>query len=126
MAPKLKTVYICDRCGYETGRWLGRCPNCGEFGTFVEDVVESSPQNRGTAVSAKPLNDQTKVKAYGLDDIGFEADKRDSTGIGELDRVLSGGLVSGSLTLVGGEPGVGKSTLLLQLCKTMEIDGPII
>ncbi|MDR1704056.1 MAG: DNA repair protein RadA [Clostridiales bacterium] len=126
MPQKLKTVYICDRCGYETGRWMGRCPNCGEFGTFVEDVVEVSPGSSAAAASKTPVTAQAKVKAYPLEDIGIQADKRDSTGISELDRVLSGGLVPGSLTLVGGEPGVGKSTLLLQLCKTIKTGSPIL
>lgn len=127
---KLKTVYICGECGYETGRWLGRCPVCGRFNTLVEDVVDVSKTQ-----AARPVKVSTKVTHLSAPDEYQSGEPKDdsaddenraSTGISELDRVLSGGLVKGSLTLVGGEPGVGKSTLLLQLCSSFADQGSIL
>ncbi|MDE6596315.1 MAG: AAA family ATPase, partial [Oscillospiraceae bacterium] len=116
---KLKTVYICSQCGYESSKWNGKCPSCGEWNTFEEDVVEvqtskSSLSKSGTS-SIKTVNLSSKIVT--LAGIDAEEDVRYSTGINELNRVLGGGLVKGSLVLLGGEPGIGKSTLLLQICK---------
>ena len=116
---KLKTVYICSQCGYESSKWNGKCPSCGEWNTFEEDVVEvqtskSSLSKSGTS-SIKTVNLSSKIVT--LSGIDAEEDVRYSTGINELNRVLGGGLVKGSLVLLGGEPGIGKSTLLLQICK---------
>jgi DNA repair protein RadA/Sms len=100
------TSYTCSSCGFESPRWLGRCTACGEWNTLVEEVRErarSQPRPARAAVAARPLSDVS------ADEAG-----RISTGSAEFDRVLGGGLVSGSLVLVGGEPGVGKSSLLLQ------------
>ena len=99
---KVAVQFACTECGYASGRWFGKCPACGEFGTLVEDVVSASP---GAKAPPKPL--------LRLADVDAEEADRISTGVPELDRVLGGGLVPASLVLVGGEPGVGKSTLLL-------------
>ncbi|MDE6593081.1 MAG: DNA repair protein RadA [Oscillospiraceae bacterium] len=121
MSPKLKTVYICSSCGYESSKWNGRCPSCKEWNTFEEDVVDVSPAAkttgkavRATGAELSALSCSDKIKT--LDEITAEDEIRYSTGTGELDRVLGGGLVKGSLVLLGGEPGIGKSTLLLQIC----------
>lgn len=112
---KLKQVYICQECGYESGKWMGKCPSCNEWGSLVEEVVEAkkpsltAPSSRGAASSAP-------VK---LRDVKIENETRTTTGMKELDRVLGGGIVKGSLILVGGDPGIGKSTLLLQICEEL-------
>ena len=109
---KEKTIYLCSACGYETPRWMGKCPGCGSWNT----LEEQAPQAPAQAVKAKELKQRpgTGAKAMRLDEIPEENAARASTGIGELDRVLGGGIVEGSLMLVGGDPGIGKSTLLLQ------------
>src|SRR5688500_16919271 len=99
---KAATVYACSECGYSAGRWFGKCPGCGTFGSLVE---EAPPEVRRASGAAKPI--------LRLVDVETEEAARIGTGVPELDRVLGGGLVPASLVLVGGEPGVGKSTLLL-------------
>ncbi|MDE6357730.1 MAG: DNA repair protein RadA [Eubacteriales bacterium] len=106
---KIKTKYVCQECGYETGKWLGRCPSCNNFSTFSEEIIEKQAKNV-TTISAVS-------KALKLDSISPINEVKTKTGIEELDRVLGGGIVQGSLTLVGGDPGIGKSTLLLQICQ---------
>lgn len=109
MAQKTKTVYFCSNCGYESPKWLGKCPACGEWNSFVEERVSSKAskgeKRRGLVESSKPVR---------LSEIQSEEDLRIPMPSKELNRVLGGGLVAGSLTLIGGEPGIGKSTLLLQ------------
>ena len=113
---KLKTVYICRQCGYESSKWNGKCPSCGEWNTLEEDVIEVMPQKSGKAsMSVKPVDISSKIVT--LAGIDVDEDVRYSTGVNELNRVLGGGLVKGSLVLLGGEPGIGKSTMLLQICK---------
>lgn len=102
-----KTKYICENCGYESSGWMGKCPSCSEWSTFVEHINE--PKSRKPTINRLKL---TKLK-----DIEEQSSVRINTGIDELNRVLGGGLVKGSIVLVGGDPGIGKSTLLLQLCK---------
>ena len=117
MAAKLKSVYICSSCGYESAKWNGRCPSCGEWNTFEEEVVEAAPKKAGAKKAPSALNgEDCSDKVRTLSQIDTEDEIRYSTGAGELDRVLGGGLVKGSLVLLGGEPGIGKSTLLLQIC----------
>lgn len=106
---KIKTKYICQECGYETGKWLGKCPSCNNFSTFSEEIIDLK-QNNSNFITAT-------AKALKLDNISPINEVRTKTGINELDRVLGGGIVQGSLTLVGGDPGIGKSTLLLQICQ---------
>ncbi len=109
MAKPAASLFACADCGYSSGRWFGRCPGCGEFGTLVE---ESAPDARGASpAAARPL--------LRLVDVEAEEAERIATGVPELDRVLGGGLVPASLVLVGGEPGVGKSTLLLMALRAM-------
>lgn len=110
---KFKTVYVCTSCGEVSPRWMGRCPSCGEWNTMVEDIVK---ETKGKGVSA-PATGNAAIIASRLKDISTtEEHSRIITGISELDRVLGGGIVLGSVVLLGGEPGAGKSTLLLQLC----------
>ena len=111
---KTKTVFFCTDCGTETPKWMGRCPGCGAFNTMQEHIEKPSPVQKGKAVSVG-LNRKPKS----IRDVTTEGETRFSTGMGELDRVLGGGAVEGSLVLVGGAPGIGKSTLLLQICNSL-------
>lgn len=111
---KIKTKYVCQECGYETVKWLGRCPSCNNFSTFSEEIVEKSA-GRVAKISSNGINN----KALPLDKIVSINETRIKTNINELDRVLGGGVVQGSLMLVGGDPGIGKSTLLLQICQSI-------
>lgn len=108
---KPKTKFICQQCGFESIKWMGKCPNCDEWNTFVEETIAS---NFKTGCNDTELN---KVEL--LRDIQSKDEDRVKTGIGEFDRVLGGGIVQGSLVLVGGDPGIGKSTLLLQISDLM-------
>ncbi len=110
---KTSTVFFCQNCGYESSKWMGQCPGCKEWNSFVEETVSKTP-HMGVA-AAQPGRRSGAVPGV-LAEISIREDDRVSTGIGELDRVLGGGIVQGSLTLVGGDPGIGKSTLLLQVC----------
>ncbi len=116
----IKTVYICSECEYESPKWLGKCPRCSAWNTFVEDVVERSPASSGTAAPKRvSLIGGGNNKACSFSELDTPEYIRSSTGIGELDRVLGGGLVKGSVVLLSGEPGIGKSTLLLQICDSL-------
>lgn len=110
---KVKNVFYCKECGYESAKWVGQCPGCKEWNTFVEEPVAK----RTVAGSSKDRRIQ--VEPTKLSNVDCKSDERISTSIGELDRVLGGGIVVGSLVLVGGDPGIGKSTLLLQMCKEL-------
>jgi len=112
---KVRSVWRCQTCGASAPRWLGRCSDCGEFGTLVEEVEQPAGVHRRAGLSA--------VVPLGLDSVGAAEAQRLSTGIDELDRVLGGGLVAGSLVLLGGEPGIGKSTLLLQAADALGSGG---
>lgn len=109
---KTKTAYFCQSCGYESAKWLGKCPACSQWNTFVEEIIEKST-NVPTWKSASGT--QRLNKPNRIDEIRSAQEERMPTGNAELDRVLGGGLVAGSVTLIGGEPGIGKSTLMLQL-----------
>ena len=108
---KLKTKWICQNCGYETPKYLGKCPDCGKWGTLVEEVFDSSVQ---PVISKSVMND---TKPCLINDIELDNTIRFSTGIEEFDRVLGGGFVQGSIVLLAGDPGIGKSTILLQTSK---------
>ena len=111
MASKVKTQYICSECGYQSVKWMGKCPGCSSWNTMTETVVSPSP----ALTSQKKLSSFSKTPQK-IGDVKINDYTRYSSGIGELDRVLGGGIVKGSLILVGGDPGIGKSTLLLQIC----------
>ena len=111
---KTKTVFYCTECGNESPKWQGKCPACGAWNTLVEHIEK--PSQPGRAKSAPVGVSRTPQR---LVDITSDDEIRFSTGMGELDRVLGGGAVAGSLVLVGGAPGIGKSTLLLQICKSL-------
>lgn len=111
---KAKTTYICSECGYQTPKWMGKCPGCNEWNTLSEMIVSEKKENGIKKASA--INARTPSKIH---EISTEEEARMLTGMPELDRVLGGGLVKGSLILVGGDPGIGKSTLLLQICQSI-------
>ena len=111
---KSKTVYFCTECGNETPKWQGRCPSCGAWNTMQEHIEKTAASGKNRSVALG-----TTRKALRLSDINCDNEVRFSTGMGELDRVLGGGAVAGSLVLVGGAPGIGKSTLLLQICNSL-------
>ena len=112
MAKAKKSIYFCQNCGHEESKWLGQCPMCKEWNTFVEEKVTMSK----TVETAKSRGE---LEVVTLSSVSTTEDERVKTGIGELDRVLGGGIVPGSLVLVGGDPGIGKSTLLLQVCRNL-------
>ena len=107
-----KTVYECNQCGYQSGKWYGKCPDCGSWNTF-EEVEQFTAVKTSASKKSADLTD----KILELAEIDVDDDVRYKTGIGEFDRVLGGGLVKGSIVLLGGAPGIGKSTLLLQICQ---------
>ena len=111
MAKGKKSIFFCQNCGHEENKWLGQCPMCKEWNTFVEETVST-----GTTSAVKRMND---AQVVALRKVETDNEERICTGIGELDRVLGGGIVPGSLVLVGGDPGIGKSTLLLQVCQKL-------
>ena len=120
MAGKVKNVYVCNQCGYESPKWNGKCQSCGAWNSFEEE--QSIVTSKSTARKMLDISD----KIMELSEIDINSDVRYSTGVHELDRVLGGGLVKGSLVLLGGEPGIGKSTLLLQICEYLGEDNTIL
>ena len=119
MAKGKKSVFFCQSCGHEESKWLGQCPACVEWNTFVEERIDTGI-TKGTAAAARAVRESVRGAAVvSLTDVKADDEARSRTGIGELDRVLGGGIVPGSLVLVGGDPGIGKSTLLLQVCRQM-------
>ncbi|MFA5713273.1 MAG: DNA repair protein RadA [Bacteroidales bacterium] len=124
---KIKKGWFCSSCGNESSKWLGQCPSCGEWNTFVEEVVSRSSSGSGARV--EHLIGATNSEVQPLSSVSFNIEERISLGMEELDRILGGGLVPGSMILIGGEPGIGKSTLSLQIplynpsLKTLYISG---
>ena len=117
---KNKTIFVCNNCGYESPKWMGKCPACNEWNSFSEEkVINTNDTNYGKL-------SKEKSKPIELNKIVKSTNERISTGFNELDRVLGGGLVNGSLILLGGEPGIGKSTLILQICEKINIKGKIL
>lgn len=114
---KQKTIYLCSDCGYESPKWYGKCPSCGAWNTLSEYKVKPETATRGVLTTSERERGQNKPIL--LTEIDSATESRFQSGIGELDRVLGGGAVHGSFVLVGGEPGIGKSTLLLQMCQEM-------
>lgn len=121
MASKIKTAYVCSECGYSSPKWNGQCPDCGEWNTMVEQIVQ--PENNA---QKKSYNEMLSFKAEKLSEIADTTEHRFDTGTEELNRVLGGGLVKGSLVLLSGDPGIGKSTLLLQTTQTLGKDKKIL
>ena len=117
---KVKTVFVCNSCGYESPKWLGKCPGCNSWNSFYEEKLSDSKTTSGGAKEKK----STLPKM--LNDVQAIRESRTDTGIGELNRVLGGGLVNGSLVLLGGEPGIGKSTLILEVCDKINGDGKVL
>ena len=118
MAKKNTTVYVCNSCGYESSKWLGKCPACNEWNSFFEEKVQIKNNTKEkSSTIAKPIK---------LTEVEKKTTTRIKTDIEELDRVLGGGFVNSSLTLLGGEPGIGKSTLILQICEKIKVDGKIL
>ena len=112
MAGKVKLVYQCTQCGYESPKWAGKCPGCGEWNTMLEIAKEPvSPQRTAAVRSLGNISRPMAINEITTDE------HRYTTGLTELDRVLGGGIVKGSLVLIGGDPGIGKSTMLLQICE---------
>lgn len=114
MPGKVKNVYVCSECGFESAKWFGKCPGCGKWNTMIEEVRETSL--KGNSISAQH---RAPVRAVPISQISTSEEERYHTGINEMDRVLGGGIVKGSLILITGEPGIGKSTILLQVCGTL-------
>ena len=115
--PKDRTKFVCGECGYETGKWFGKCPSCGSWNTLVEMTVAEAPKR------AAMSSGHGSVK---LSEVEGRDAARTKTGIGELDRVLGGGIVAGSVILIGGDPGIGKSTLLMQAASELIAHAPVL
>ena len=117
MAGKIKTVFVCKECGYETPKWMGQCPGCNEWNTLEEEIIaEKKAIGSMTSSAVKKVISGAKM----LSQINITDEQRYVTKIGELDRVLGGGIVKGSVVLLSGDPGIGKSTILLQICESMK------
>ena len=117
MAKGKTSVFFCQECGYESAKWMGQCPACKEWNTFVEETVDK----KSISSSGKVKKESKEAQVFPLSAVKSEKEERIVTGIAEFDRVLGGGIVRGSLVLVGGDPGIGKSTLLLQVCRELSL-----
>lgn len=118
---KSQTLFFCQDCGHESSKWMGQCPGCKAWNTFVEERVSISGKGMGGTIKTKAA--LRKAEPARLSQVSMSSEDRVRTSIEELDRVLGGGIVQGSLTLVGGDPGIGKSTLLLQVCRKLSGEG---
>lgn len=119
---KLKTLFVCSSCGYSSPKWSGQCPGCREWNTMNEEIETKN----SSSISASPGKNRTFSNVSPVSDISTSDELRYNTGIGELDRVLGGGLVKGSVVLLSGDPGIGKSTLLMQACGTFSNDKTVL
>src|SRR5256712_5853057 len=118
MPPRPKSAFLCQQCGFQSPKWIGRCPSCDGWNTFVEERVVAAPKGRGVA--------RTLRAPIALGDVPADAEERMVTGIGEFDRVLGGGIVQGSCVLLGGDPGIGKSSLLMQASAALATKGTVL
>lgn len=123
---KSKTVFVCKECGNESPKWLGKCPGCGQWNTYIEEKIERTSAGAGFSAVAAAGSIKKAVVPKSISSVSTETEARVSSGSEELDRVLGGGVVNGSLILCGGEPGIGKSTLLLQVCRHMANSGTVL
>ena len=117
---KIKSVFVCNECGYESAKWLGKCPACNAWNSFFEEKVSKDSKSVNGVEKKKSATPTQLNKVIGSEQA------RMSTGFKELDMVLGGGIVIGSLVLLGGEPGIGKSTLILQICEKLKTEGTIL
>ena len=111
---KSRSAFFCQNCGYESSKWVGKCPSCNEWNTIVEEVIVKGT-DKNEKDDWKELSGKGKLKTVSINDVTSAEEKRIVTGDAELNRVLGGGIVLGSIVLVAGEPGIGKSTLFLQI-----------
>ena len=116
---KIKTKYVCQECGYENSKWLGKCPECNKWNSFVEEIEDRSAKAKKEVF----VIEKSRSRPLNINSIETIKEQRFSTCINELDRVLGGGVVKGSLVLVGGDPGIGKSTLLIQVSSNVANSG---
>ncbi|HKE59372.1 MAG TPA: ATPase domain-containing protein, partial [Pyrinomonadaceae bacterium] len=121
MKKSAETVFVCQSCGHQTGKWLGKCPECGEWNSLVEERAQAA--RKGGVRNAFKIREVTAVP---FSEIESQDDVRISSGVTEFDRVLGGGIVPGTLVLIGGDPGIGKSTLLLQVADRLSSTGAIV
>ena len=122
MSAKVRNIYVCSQCGYESPKWYGKCPGCGEWNTMAEEIRETEKP----AAAAQAADSGRVSTSVSMAELDCSDDVRYRTGLGELDRVLGGGIVKGSLVLLSGDPGIGKSTLLLQICQYLGEDKKIL
>ena len=115
MAAKKKTKFMCQSCGYESAKWMGKCPGCGEWNKMVEETEIVKPARKGAFTHSEVRGSAEREKATPITTIQSDKEPRITTDLAELNRALGGGIVQGSLVLIGGDPGIGKSTLLLQV-----------
>src|SRR5215210_1093057 len=123
MAKTPATIYVCQNCGQQSRKWLGKCPDCGEWNSFVEEKFRPSAQTVGKGSTASNLRLLRESKPISYAQIESQDDARTSSGIDEFDRVLGGGIVAGSLVLIGGSPGIGKSTIIIQIADKLSQSG---
>src|SRR5574344_1265930 len=129
MATKTKTLWYCSSCGNESSKWLGRCPACGEWNTMIEEPVHRESSSSSASRNGRSLLSIQNPKPIPLSEISISQESRISLGSSEIERILGGGIVEGSIILIGGEPGIGKSTLSLQIplhcpsLKTLYVSG---
>src|SRR3982751_6926327 len=122
MAKQPATIFVCQNCGHQSRKWQGQCPDCGEWNTLVEERFRAAPQaSGGFGTGFAPAYRETKPMPFG--EIESQEDARVPTGIEEFDRVLGGGIVAGSLVLIGGSPGIGKSTIVIQMADKLSSSG---
>ena len=119
MAKQSDTIFVCQNCGHQARKWLGKCPECGEWNSLVEERARNAKDSR----SAFKLRE---TQAVSFSEIETQDDVRISSGVTEFDRVLGGGIVPGTLVLIGGDPGVGKSTLLLQVADKLSVRNMVV
>jgi len=117
---KSRTVFVCQVCGYESPKWLGKCPSCGEWNTFAEEIKEELPLERANIIITE------KPTPKKLSEIVYSEQNRIKTGLEQFDFMLNGGLVNGQVILVAGEPGIGKSTLMLEIAKNLSKSGKVL